>query len=99
MKLDRVFYRKENGQVFECFKNKPMVETNENVGEVFLQGRKNKTRSIAFSEEQVNALRLGLELEHLTDAESSIEMYHDYGIISDTEYKRLKSFISDKVQV
>lgn len=92
----RVFYNKNNGQIYECFNDKPMIEVNkEIVNELLFNSRKRKVNFIVISENQVDILKQSLEskefLNNMPYSQITISSYYYYGILSDEEYKILKS--------
>ncbi|WP_315069319.1 hypothetical protein [uncultured Clostridium sp.] len=90
---DRVFYTKENGKVYECFKNKQMKEINiDELNYLRMNNRQMQISFVSIAESQVNELKkifknkdLRLAINH----EMTIKSYNDYKIISDEEYKEL----------
>lgn len=92
--FDRVFYTKDNGEVFECFKNSPMeLVSLDEWNDLMVHGRAKQISSISIAEQQLNELIRIFKNKKLRNLEfnqeETIKAYNEYGIISDEELKEL----------
>lgn len=85
--FNKVFYRKENGEIYECFKDKKMERVNNNdVNELIFNGRKLNVSSAIISEKQINILK---SRNNKIIDKSFLESYLEYGIISKEEFNEI----------
>lgn len=99
--IDRIFYTKENGNVFECFNNKPMKSINaEELKDLLMYGRQKQVSFVSIAEQQVNELKKIIRDKKLRtisrNHEITITSYHIYNIISDEEYKELMELLRNQ---
>ncbi|UYZ39077.1 hypothetical protein OD350_28815 (plasmid) [Clostridium beijerinckii] len=95
---DKVFYTKENGEVFECFKNKQMkVSSNGELNDLIMNGRQKQISFVSIAEQQVNELKnifKDKSLRKIAVKQSiTLKSYADYKIISNEEFKELMELL------
>lgn len=101
--FDKIYYTKENGDIFECFAGKPKQLTNICEIDSFIKGiRKYNVLIICITEHQIkeliNTIKNVFEFNKILELKriiSDLEDYKKYGIIGTNEYNYAMKVIED----
>jgi hypothetical protein len=93
----RVFFLKDNGQVFECFENKENEPfDSKELTDIMMNNRKKVVNYIGLAESQLNffldAVKVEENRKFMTNYTDTAELYYTFGIISKEQYEAILQY-------